>query len=111
MNHNEDNYQVIYDKSNQLMEFTNQQNINYDDYDIITFNLKLTSNDQIHNQLTINKITKQITFDNIITDYITLTINNQQSTNQQINIIYGCEVINITEKILTTTTNNYLHYD
>lgn len=100
------NYQVIYDKSNQLMEFTNQQNINYDDYDIITFNLKLTSNDQIINQLTINKLTKQITFDNIIDDYITLTINNQQ-----INIIYGCEVINITEKILTTTTNNYLHYD
>lgn len=100
------NYQVIYDKSNQLMEFTNQQNINYDNYDIITFNLKLTSNDQILNQLTINKITKQITFDNIIDDCITLTINNQQ-----INIIYGCEVINITEKILTTTTNNYLHYD
>ena len=100
------NYQVIYDKSTQLMEFTNQQNINYDDYDIITFNLKLTSNDQITNQLTINKITKQITFDNIITDYITLTINNQQ-----INIIYGCEVINIDGNILTTTTNNYLHYD
>ena len=100
------NYQVIYDKSNQLMEFTNQQNINYDDNDIITFNLKLTSNDQIINQLTINKLTKQITFDNIIDDYITLTINNQQ-----INIIYGCEVINITKKILTTTTNNYLHYD
>lgn len=100
------NYQVIYDKSNQLMEFTNQQNINYDDYDIITFNLKLTSNDQIINQLTINKLTKQITFDNIIDDYITLTINNQQ-----INIIYGCEVINITKKILTTTTNNYLHYN
>ena len=100
------NYQVIYDKSTQLMEFTNQQNINYDDYDIITFNLKLTSNDQITNQLTINKITKQITFDNIITDYITLTINNQQ-----INIIYGCEVININGNTLTTTTNNYLHYD
>lgn len=100
------NYQVIYDKSTQLMEFTNQQNINYNDYDIITFNLKLTSNDQITNQLTINKITKQITFDNIITDYITLTINNQQ-----INIIYGCEVINIDGNILTTTTNNYLHYD
>ena len=100
------NYQVIYDKSTQLMEFTNQQNINYDDYDIITFNLKLTSNDQITNQLTINKITKQITFDNIIDDYITLTINNQQ-----INIIYGCEVINIDGNILTTTTNNYLHYD
>ena len=66
------NYQVIYDKSSQLMEFTNQQNINYDDYDIITFNLKLTSNDQITNQLTINKITKQITFDNIIDNYITL---------------------------------------
>lgn len=105
------NYQVIYDKSNQLMKFTNQQNINYNDYDIITFNLKLQSNDQILNQLTINKLTKQITFDNIITDYITLTINNQQSINQQINIIYGCEVINIDNKVLTTTTNNYLHYN